>query len=116
VAAAPVLTASPSEVFDSFLAVLGAGVLRAMPVLLALNSSSRRQPPDLTQAVRGRLTGVRADPVFTLVGVHAALVPTVVVAGPAEWWATAQGDAERLHTCIDRAAAQLAAAMRSNRQ
>ncbi|WP_051858667.1 NAD(P)H-dependent oxidoreductase [Streptomyces cellulosae] len=105
VVATPVLAASPSEVFDSFFAVLGDGVLAGMPVLLALNSGSRRQPPDLARVMRGRLAGVHADP-----------VPTVVVAGPADWPATARGDAARLRACIDQAAAELAAAMRAHRQ
>jgi FMN reductase len=105
VVAAPVLAASPSEVFDSFLAVLGHGVLSGMPVLLALDSSSGRQPPDITQVMRRRLADVHADP-----------VPTVVVAGPADWRATAHSDAARLRACIGRAAAELAAAMRSHRQ
>ncbi|MEU0945455.1 hypothetical protein ABZ379_22085 [Streptomyces canus] len=75
-----------------------------MPVLLALNSGSRRQPPDVAaQVVRRRLIDVHADP-----------VPTVVVAGPADWRATAQSDAARLRACIDQAAAELIAAMRSH--
>ncbi len=102
--ATPVLAASPSELFDSFLAVLEDGVLSGMPVLPALNSSSRRQPPDLTQVLRRRLTGVHADP-----------VPTIVVAGPADWQATARSDGGGLHTCIDQAAVEPAAAMRSHR-
>ncbi len=73
-----------------------------MPVLLAVDSGSRRQPPDLAQVMRRRLTDVHADP-----------VPTVVVAGPADWRATARIDAARLRACIDQAAAELAAAMRS---
>ncbi|MEU0205521.1 NAD(P)H-dependent oxidoreductase [Streptomyces canus] len=105
VVATPVLAASPSEVFDSFFAVLGDGVLAGMPVLLALDSGSRWQPPDITQVIRGRLAGVHADP-----------VPTVVVAGPADGPATGRGDAARLRACIDRAAAELAAAMRSHRR
>ncbi|MFE0521362.1 NAD(P)H-dependent oxidoreductase [Streptomyces sp. NPDC058954] len=105
VVATPVLAVSPSEVFDAFFAVLGDGVLSGMPVLLALNSGSRRQPPDLMQVVRRRLTDVHAHP-----------VPTVVVAGPDDWRATAQSGATRLHSCIDHAAAELAAAMRSHRQ
>ncbi|MFE9677054.1 NAD(P)H-dependent oxidoreductase [Streptomyces sp. NPDC006259] len=105
VVATPVLAASPSEVFDSFFAVLGDGVLAGMPVLLALDSGSRRQPPDITQVIRERLTGVHADP-----------VPTIVVAGPADGPAAAGGDAGRLRACIDRAAAELAAAMRSHRR
>jgi len=105
VVATPVLAASPSEVFDSFLAVLGHGVLSGMPVLLALDSSSDRQPPDITQVMRRRLTDVHADP-----------VPTVVVAGSADGRPTAQTDAARLRACIDRAAVELAAAMRSHRQ
>jgi FMN reductase len=105
VVATPVLAASPSEVFDSFLAVLGDTALSGMPVPLARNSSSRRRPPDLTQVMRRRLTDVHADP-----------VPTVVVAGPADWRATAHSDAARLRACIGQAAAGLAAAMRSHRQ
>jgi hypothetical protein len=81
----------------------GDTVLSGVPVLPAFNSSSRRQPPDLMQVIRRRLTDVHADP-----------VPTV--AGPAGWRATAHSDAGRLRACIDRAAAELAAAMRSHRQ
>ncbi|MFF0097252.1 NAD(P)H-dependent oxidoreductase [Streptomyces canus] len=105
VVATPVLAASPSEVFDSFFAALGDKVLCGMPVLLALNSGSRRRPPDLVQVMRRRLTEVHADP-----------VPTVVVAGPADWRATAHSDAARLRACIDRAAVELAVAMSSHRQ
>jgi FMN reductase len=105
VVATPVLAASPSEVFDSFLATLGHGVLSGMPVLLALHSSSDLQPPDITQVMRRRLTDVHADP-----------VPTVVVAGPADWQAAAHSDAARLRACIDQAAVELAAATRSHRQ
>lgn len=76
-----------------------------MPVLPALDSGSRRQPPDLAEVMRGRLTDVHADP-----------VPTVVVAGPADWRATARSDAAPLRACIDQAAAELAEAMRSHRQ
>ncbi len=105
VVATPVLAASPSEVFDSFLAVLGHGVLSGMPVLLALNSSSDRQPPGITQVMRRRLTDVHAEP-----------MPTIVVAGPADWQTTALNDAARLRACIDRAAVELAVAMRSHRR
>lgn len=106
VVATPVLAASPSEVFDSFFAVLGDGILSGMPVLLALNSGSRLlQPPDLTQVMRRRLTDVHAEP-----------VPTIVVADPADWQATARSDAARLRACIDQAAAELAVAMSSHRQ
>ncbi|MEW2289300.1 NAD(P)H-dependent oxidoreductase [Streptomyces sp. NPDC047841] len=105
VVATPVLAASPSEVFDSFFAVLGDGVLSGMPVLLALDSGSGRQPPGRTQVMRGRLAGVRAHP-----------VPTVVVAGPADRQATTRRESGRLHTSIGRAAAELAAAMRSHRR
>ncbi|MEV5273452.1 NAD(P)H-dependent oxidoreductase [Streptomyces werraensis] len=87
VVATPVRAASPSKVFDSFLAILGDKVLFGMPVPLALNSGSDRQPPDITQVMRRRLTAVHAEP-----------VPTVVVAGPVEWQATAlSGVAARLH-------------------
>ncbi|WP_225640891.1 NAD(P)H-dependent oxidoreductase [Streptomyces werraensis] len=74
VVATPVRAASPSKVFDSFLAILGDKVLSGMPVPLALNSGSGRQPPDITQVMRRRLTAVHAEP-----------VPTVVVAGPVDW-------------------------------
>ncbi|MDH6546175.1 NAD(P)H-dependent oxidoreductase [Streptomyces sp. SAI-041] len=105
VVATPVLAGSPSEVFESFFAVLGDGVLSGMPVLLALNSHSQWRPPDLAQLIRRRLTDVHADP-----------MPTVVVAGPADWRPTARSDAGRLHARIDRAATELAAAMRSHRR
>ncbi|MDQ0577865.1 NAD(P)H-dependent oxidoreductase [Streptomyces rishiriensis] len=105
VVATPVLAASPSKVLDSFLAVLGHGVLSGMPVLLALNSSSDRRPPDLAQVMRRRLTDVHAQP-----------VPTIVIAGPTDWQATAHSDAPRLRACIDQAAAELAAAMRAHRR
>jgi FMN reductase len=103
--ATPVLAASPSEVFDSFFAVLGDKVLSGMPVLLALSSGSRWQPSDLAQVMRRRLTSVHAEP-----------VATVVVAGPADGRPTAQTDAARLRACIDQGAAELAVAMRSHRQ
>lgn len=105
VVATSVLAASPSEVFDSFFAVLGDGVLSGMPVLLAVDSDSPRQPPDITQVVRRRLTGVHAEP-----------VPTVVVAGPEHWERSALGDRGWLCERIDQAAAELAAAMRSGRR
>lgn len=76
-----------------------------MSLPLALNSGSDRQPPDITQVMRKRLTAVHAEP-----------VPTVVVAGPVEWQATALSGAARLCACIDRAAVELAAAMRSHQQ
>jgi FMN reductase len=76
-----------------------------MPVLLAVNSSSRWQPPELTQVMRRRLAGVHAEP-----------VPTIVVAGPADWQATAPSDVGQLRACIDQAAAELAAAMRLHRR
>ncbi|MFD3838230.1 NAD(P)H-dependent oxidoreductase [Streptomyces sp. NPDC058642] len=104
VVATPVLAASPSKVFDSFFAVLGDEVLSGVAVLLALNSGSHRQPPDLAQVMRTRLTSVHAEP-----------VPTVVVAGPADWQTTVGSDAGWLRACIDRAA-ELATAMRSRRQ
>jgi FMN reductase len=105
VVATPVLAASPSEVFDSFFAVLGNGVLSGMPVLLAVNSGSRWPPPDLEETMRGRLAGVHAEP-----------VPTIVVAGPADWQAAAHSDAGRLRASIDQAAAELAAAMHLHRR
>ncbi|MER8006694.1 NAD(P)H-dependent oxidoreductase [Streptomyces sp. NPDC094149] len=101
----PVLAASPSRVFDLFFAVFGDGILRGMPVLLALNGDSCRQPPDPAQAVRRRLSDV-----------HAAPMPTVVVACPADWQATAPSVAGRLHVRIGRAPAELAAAMCAQRQ
>ena len=75
VVATPVLAASPSAVLDSsFFAVVGDKVLSGMPVLPTLDSGSRRQPSGLAQVMRRHLTDVRVDP-----------VPTVVVAGPADW-------------------------------
>ncbi|MEU9917672.1 NAD(P)H-dependent oxidoreductase [Streptomyces sp. NPDC051001] len=105
VVAAPALAASPSKVFDSFFAVLGDKVLSGVPVLLVLDSGSHRQPPDLAQVMRTCLTSVQAEP-----------VPTVAVAGPADWQTAAGSNAGRLRACIDRAAVELATAMRSRRQ
>ncbi|WP_435281328.1 NAD(P)H-dependent oxidoreductase [Streptomyces koelreuteriae] len=60
VVATPVLAASPSEVFDSFFAVLGdASALRHAGAA----GAQQRLPlaaPDLAQVIRGRLTGVYA--------------------------------------------------------
>jgi FMN reductase len=100
VVATPVIAASPSDVFDSFFAVLDDGVLSGEPVLVAVNSGSCWQPPDIGQVMRGRLTCLHAQP-----------VPTVVVAGPADWEESASGDPTRLREHIDQAAAELAAAM-----
>jgi FMN reductase len=105
VVATPVVVASPSDVFESFFAVLEDGVLSGMPVLLAVTSGSRSQPPGIEQVMRGRLTCLHAEP-----------VPTVVVAGPGSWRESASGDLGRLREHIDRAAAELAAAMGSRRR
>ncbi|MFF9780127.1 NAD(P)H-dependent oxidoreductase [Streptomyces sp. NPDC013978] len=105
VVATPVLAASLSEVLDSFFAAVRDKALSGMPVLLTLDSGSRRQSSGLAQVMRRRLTDVHVDP-----------VPTVVVAGPADWQATALSDAARLRPCIDRAAVELAAATRSHRR
>ncbi|MER6187940.1 NAD(P)H-dependent oxidoreductase [Streptomyces sp. NPDC001652] len=105
VLAPPALAASPSKVFDAFFAVLGGRVRSGVLVLLVLNSGSHRQPPDLAQVMRTRLTSVHAEP-----------VPTVVVAGPADWQSAAGGNAGRLRAGIDRAAVEFATAMRSRRQ
>lgn len=105
VVATPVVAASPSEVFESFFAVLDDDVLSGVPVLLAVTSGSRWQPPDIEQVMRGRLTCLHAEP-----------VPTVVVAGPAEWEESASGDTTQLREHIDQAAAELAAAMSSDRR
>ncbi|MBE8519593.1 NAD(P)H-dependent oxidoreductase [Amycolatopsis sp. H6(2020)] len=100
VVATPVVATSPSDVFASFFDILRGGVLSGMPVLLAANSGSRWQPPDIEQVLRGRLTGLHAEP-----------VATVVVAGPADWEAPAPGVAARLCGRIEQAAAELAAAL-----
>jgi FMN reductase len=96
----PVVVASPSDVFESFFDVLEGGVLSGMPVLLAANSGSRWQPPDIEQVLRGRLTCLHAEP-----------VATVVVAGPADWEAPAHGVAGSLRGRIDQAAAEFAAVL-----
>lgn len=105
VVATPVVATSPSDVFESFFAVLDDCVLSGVPVLLAVNSGSRWQPPDIEQVMRGRLTCLHAEP-----------VPTVVVAGPADWEESPSGATTRLREHIDQAAAELAAAMSSHRR
>jgi FMN reductase len=126
VVATPVVAASPSEVFDAFFAVLGDGVLSGMPVLLALSSSSWPQPPGLVRVVRGRLTDVHTRPVPTTVVVGpadpAGPVAPSVPTDPSERQPTAPGDGDEsgdgdgLHARIDRAASELAAAMRAHRR
>jgi FMN reductase len=105
VVATPVVASSPSELFESFFAVLDEGVLSGEPVLLAVNSGSRWQPPDIEQGMRERLSCLHAEP-----------VPTVVVAGAADWEESPSGDTTRLREHIDQAAAELAAAMSSDRR
>jgi FMN reductase len=88
------------------LAVLCAGVGYGRPTrLLAVNSGSRWQPPDIEQVMRERLSCLHAEP-----------VPTVVVAGPADWEESPSGDPTRLREHIDQAAAEFAAAMSSDRR
>lgn len=100
VVATPVVATSPSDVFESFFAVLDDCVLSGVPVLLAVNSGSRWQPPDIEQVMRGRLTCLHAEP-----------VPTVVVASPQDWQEPTHGVSGRLRERIDQAAAELAAVL-----
>ncbi|RSM38386.1 hypothetical protein DMA12_33110 [Amycolatopsis balhimycina DSM 5908] len=100
VVATPVVATSPSDVFTSFFGILRGGVLSGMPVLLAANSGSRRQPPDIGPVLRGRLSCLHAEP-----------VPTVVVAGPQDWQEPADGGSGRLRERIDQATAELAAVL-----
>ncbi|MEV5710712.1 NAD(P)H-dependent oxidoreductase [Actinoallomurus sp. NPDC052274] len=101
VVATPVVVTSPSDVFESSFDVLEDGALSGMPVLLAVNSGSRRRPPDLGQVMRDRLACLHAEP-----------VPTVVVAGPEDWERSPHGGPGRLREHIDQAAAALVAAVR----
>jgi FMN reductase len=103
VVATPVVVASPSDVFESFFDVLEGGVLSGMPVLLAVNSGSRWQPPDIGRVLRKRLACLHAEP-----------VPTVVVAGPADWEGPAPDGSMPLRERIDQAAVELAAAIGSH--
>jgi len=105
VVATPVVVASPSDVFESFFDLLEGGVLSGMPVLLAVNSGSRWQPPDIGPVLRKRLTCLHAEP-----------VPTVVVAGPADWEGPVPDGSTQLRERIDRAAAELAAAIGSHQR
>jgi FMN reductase len=61
VVATPVVATSPSDVFASFFDILRGGVLSGMPVLLAANSGSRRQPPEIEQVLRGRIDQAAAE-------------------------------------------------------
>jgi FMN reductase len=100
VVATPVVVASPSDLFASFFDLLEDGALSGMPVLLAANSGSRWQPPDIGRVTRRRLTRLHAKP-----------VPTVVVAGPEDWEGPAHSCSRRLREHITRAAAEFAAAV-----
>ncbi|HEX6359641.1 NAD(P)H-dependent oxidoreductase [Actinophytocola sp.] len=103
VVATPVVGVSPSDVFESFFDVLDGGVLSGMPVLLAVNSGSRWQPPDIGRVLRKRLACLYAEP-----------VPTVVVAGLADWEGPAPDGSTQLRERIDQAAVELAAAIGSH--
>jgi FMN reductase len=81
-----------------------ASFLARLPLVLI--EHRRRDHPRLVS----KKTATQAVPA------HADPVPTVVVAGPADGPATAGSDAGRLRACIDRGAAELAAAMRSHRR
>ncbi|MFJ8040397.1 CE1759 family FMN reductase [Kitasatospora sp. NPDC096147] len=100
IAVTPVFTASYSGLFKSFFDVLDPTVLAGKPVLLGATGGSTRHSLALEHALR---------PMF--VYLRAVVLPTAVYAASADWGAGVEGGTEELASRIDRAGAELAAAL-----
>jgi FMN reductase len=101
IAVTPLYSGSYSGLFKSFFDILEPGVLDGQPALIAATGGTPRHSLALEHAVRPLFSYLRAVP-----------VPTAVFAATADWGDS--GDEGReLNRRIDRAAAELAAAMAS---
>ncbi|MER5861988.1 CE1759 family FMN reductase [Kitasatospora sp. NPDC002040] len=96
----PVFTASYSGLFKSFFDVLDRTALVGKPVLLAATGGSARHSLVLEHALRPMFSHLRA-----------ATLPTAVFAASPDWGSGAEAGGEELAGRIDRAAAELAAAL-----
>ncbi len=99
IAATPLYSGSYNGLFKSFFDVLDDGALAGKPVLLAATGGTARHTLALEHAIR---------PLFTYL--RAATVPTAVFAATEDWGA-AGGSGSALTARIERAGAELAAAV-----
>jgi FMN reductase len=99
IAATPLYSGSYNGLFKSFFDVLDPDALAGKPVLIAATGGTTRHTLALEHAIR---------PLFTYL--RAATVPTAVFAATEDWGA-AGGASDALQARIERAAAELAAAV-----
>ena len=102
IAVSPIFSASYSGLFKTFFDVLERDGLAGMPVLIGATAGSARHSLALEHAFR---------PLFAYLG--AAVVPTAVFAASEDWGGGDPSADEGLVERIERAAGELAAAMRS---
>lgn len=101
IAVTPTFNASYSGLFKSFCDILEQDAMTETPVLLGATGGTERHSLVLDHALR---------PLFTYLGAH--VVPTGVYAASTDWGHGA--DTQALAARIDRAAAQLATAVRTS--
>jgi FMN reductase len=101
IAVTPTFNASFSGLFKSFFDIVGTDVLVDVPVLVAATGGTERHSLVLDHALR---------PMFTYL--HALVVPLGVYAASSDWGTG--GAAQALGERVDRAGAQLAAAVGSS--
>ena len=99
IAVTPLYSGSYSGLFKSFFDILEPGALDGQPALIAATGGTPRHSLALEHAVR---------PLFSYL--HAVTVPTAVFAATADW-GDSGAEGRELNHRIDRAAAELAAAM-----
>jgi FMN reductase len=99
IAVTPLYSGSYSGLFKSFFDILEPGVLDGQPALIAATGGTPRHSLALEHAVR---------PLFSYL--RAVTVPTAVFAATADW-GDSGAEGRELNRRIDRAAAELAAAM-----
>lgn len=100
IAVTPIFSSSYSGLFKSFFDILETGSLAGKPVVLGATGGSARHSLALEYAIR---------PLFAYL--KAAVVPTAVFAASEDWGGADTAGAEELRVRIDRAAAELAAAL-----
>ena len=103
IAVTPIFSASYNGLFKSFFDVLDEGTLEGKPVLLAATAGTARHSLALDFALRPLFAYLRAD-----------VVPTAVFAASEDFGGA--GQAGPLSTRVDRAARELADAVRGNRR
>jgi FMN reductase len=99
IAVTPLYSGSYSGLFKSFFDILEPGALDGQPALIAATGGTPRHSLALEHAVRPLFSYLRAVP-----------VPTAVFAATADW-GDSGAEGRELNRRIDRAAAELAAAM-----